>query len=118
MTTQTSQNSFIGYWRIIDMQGWDKSNLDLLGEPAHIEFLRNHQGEFQVLALFGNWDWKLDVRNGKPSAEFSWFGDDDGSPVNGRGWAVLEDKLLHVKIFIQDGDDFELIAKRARRLKG
>ena len=97
------------------MPGWDKDDLDLLGEPAYAEFLSNRQGGFQVLAMFGNWDWKIDVRNGQPSAEFSWLGFDDGSRVNGRGWVWIEDKLLHVKIFIQDGDDFELIAKRARR---
>jgi hypothetical protein len=114
---KTSHNSFIGYWRIIDMPGWDNKDLDLLGEPAHVEFLRNRQGEFQVLALYGNWDWKLEERKGRPSAEFSWIGDDDGSPVNGRGWAVIEDDMLHVQIFIQDGDDLELIAKRARKPK-
>ena len=115
MTAKRNRNPFIGFWRIIDMPGWDKADLDLLGEPAHAEFLNNRQGGFQVLAMFGNWDWKLDVRNGKPSAEFSWIGDDDGSPVNGRGWAMIEDKLLHVKIFVQDGDDLDLIAKRARK---
>jgi hypothetical protein len=114
MTAHTERNSFIGFWHITEMLGWDEADLDLLGEPAHVEFLSNRQGGFQVLAMFGNWDWKPDERNGKPSAEFSWIGFDDGSPVNGRGWAWIEDKMLHVKIFIQDGDDFELTAKRAR----
>lgn len=113
--SKTRQNPFIGLWRVVEMPGWERTDLDMLGSPAHVEFLRNHQGGFQVLAMFGNLDWKLDERKGQPSIEFSWIGDDDGSPVNGRGWAVIEDKLLRVKLFEQDGDDFTLIAKRARR---
>ena len=47
--------------------------------------------------------------------EFSWEGGDgaDGTPLTGRGWAILQENELRGMIFIHLGDDFEFVADRA-----
>jgi hypothetical protein len=39
-------SAFVGYWRILEMEVWDRDYLDLV-VPAFIEFDRERMGEFQ-----------------------------------------------------------------------
>ena len=50
-----------------------------------------------------------------PAIEFSWEGGDaaDGTPLTGRGWAVLEGEELNGMIYIHCGDQCEFTANRA-----
>jgi hypothetical protein len=68
-------------------------------------------------------DWRLTTRDGESAVEWSWEGGDgaDGTPLTGRGWAVLKDDELHGMFYIYQGDESELVAKRAgtpKRRKG
>ena len=64
----------------------------------------------------GELDYRIGQRDGKPAVEFSWDGGDaaDGTPLTGRGWAVLEGNALHGMIFIHQGDESEFVASRKK----
>ena len=94
-----------GRWRIVEMDLFDASDLDLLG-PAFIELRRDRTGGFQFLAVAGSIDCRAAKRDGRVGVEFSWDGTDECDQVCGRGWAFLnDDGSLAGHIFIHMGDD-------------
>ena len=98
-----------GKWRITDMSLWDREAIDLLG-PAFIEF-RGNEGQFRFLAVDGWMDCRHGRRNGQPSVDFTWDGNDEGDPVSGRGWVLLrQDGSLTGHIYFHRGDDSGLTA--------
>ncbi len=102
-----------GRWRIVDMELWDAEAIDLVG-PGFIEFDRCRTGRFRFIAAEGLLDCREVVRDGQPGVEFTWEGSDDGDPVTGRGWAVLNsDDALDGRIFFHLGDDSGFQATRA-----
>ena len=58
-------------------------------------------------------DFRTTNRDGKPAVEFSWEGGDgaDGTPLTGRGWAILQGDELNGMIVIHLGEDSEFVAK-------
>ena len=57
----------------------------------------------------------LDCRFEADRVEFSWVGDDEGDPANGRGWAeIAENGKLEGRIYFHLGDDSSFVAKRTR----
>jgi len=104
--------SFTGRWRITSMELWDQEAVELVG-PGSLRFDADGTGEISFVALLGWLDCRTGARDGKPLVEFSWDGRDEGDPVNGRGWAVLEgDDTLSGRIFIHNGDDSAFTARR------
>lgn len=104
---------FVGRWRIADLPGWEREDLDLV-VPAYIEFDAREGGSFQFCALSGDIDYRVSTEADGEIIEWSWAGDDDGSESSGRGWAhVSKDKLLGC-IYIHGGDEFKFTATRAR----
>ncbi len=102
-----------GRWRIVEMDLGDLEAIDLLG-PAFIEFRRDRTGQFRFIAVEGSMDCANGERDGRPSVEFTWDGDDDGDRANGRGWAVLQqDGSLSGHIYFHFGDDSGFRAVRA-----
>ncbi|HEV2364243.1 MAG TPA: hypothetical protein VGS12_08620 [Caulobacteraceae bacterium] len=100
--------AFAGRWRITEMDVWDNDYLDLV-EPAHITFTSDHDGEF----VFGTVQGWLDVRYGAACAEFSWEGDNDDDPGNGRGWAAMGTAgRLVGHLFIHGSDDSGFVGER------
>src|SRR5262245_52970342 len=73
--------------RITDMSLWDREAIDLLG-PAFIEF-RGNRGQFRFIAVDGWMDCRHGRRNGRPSVDFTWDGNDEGDPASGRGSVLL-----------------------------
>jgi hypothetical protein len=57
-TTATSRgdrlmsHSYLGRWRIIEMEQWDQDFIDLV-VPGYIAFREDHTGEFQFGAVMG-----------------------------------------------------------------
>ncbi len=102
-----------GRWRIASMSAWEDDYLDEEVQ-AFIEFEEKGGGSFQFGYVQGLIDWRRTTRDGQPAVEWSWEGGDgaDGTPLTGRGWAVLKDDGLHGEFFIHDGDESELVAKR------
>ena len=101
-----------GRWRIVEMELWDEDAIDLLG-PAFIEITADGRGSFRFIAVEGWMDIRRVQRDGTPAIEFSWEGNDECDPVNGRGWATLQgDGSLSGRIYIHGGDDSAFRAVR------
>jgi hypothetical protein len=79
-------------------------------EPAHISF-----GEHSTLGMIAI-SAGLDCKYSGHRVEFSFLGDDDGSPLVGRGWAEIDDAgTLTGMLYIHDGDESGFIATRSKR---
>ena len=117
MKSRASQ--FIGDWRIMEMEEWDREYLDE-EVPAYIRFEKKGMGEFQFGLVKAKIDYRAATRDGKPAVEFSWEGYSEMDPMTGRGWAILnEDDSLTGRIFFHLGDESGFIAARKRgRRKG
>lgn len=113
------KSPFLGRWHIAPMSMW---NEDYLNEevPAFIEFDDKGGGSFQFGYVRGIIDYREGLRGGQPAAEFSWEGGDgaDGTPLTGRGWAVLQGGELNGMISIHQGDESDFEAERAGMPKG
>ena len=83
------KSPFLGRWHIVSMSAWDE---DYLNEEvqAFIEFDDKGGGEFQFGYVQGIMDCREGPRDGEPCVEWSWEGNDEMDPAQGRGWAVLE----------------------------
>ena len=107
-----------GRWRIVEMDLWDVEAIHLVG-PAFIEFGRDGMGGFRFIAVKGWMDVRQGQRDGRAAVEFSWDGDDEGDPVSGRGWAVVEeDGSLSGRIYFHRGDDSGFRAVRLEAADG
>ena len=115
MTKKKSKpkSPFLGRWRIITMSAWENEYLDEEVQ-AFFEFEETGSGSFQFGYIQGLMDCRTTSREGKPAIEFSWEGGDgaDGTPLTGRGWAILQEDKLHGMIFIHQGDASEFVAGR------
>src|SRR5438045_1685812 len=89
---------FTSLWHIISMETWDE---DYFNEEvqAFIEFEDNGTGHFQFGYVQGYMDRRLTTRDGEPAVEWSWEGNDEMDPAQGRGWAKLKDDELHGMIY-------------------
>ena len=96
------------------MSAWEDDYLDEEVQ-AFIEFDEKGGGSFQFGYVQGQIDYLTTNRNGKPAVEFSWEGGDgaDGTPLTGRGWAVLQNDGLQGMFCIHESDASEFVAKRA-----
>jgi hypothetical protein len=102
---------FAGRWRITSMEMWDQDFVDAEVE-GFIEFGPNGLGSFQFGYVSGEIDYREGAREGKPSVEWSWDGNDEMDPAQGRGWAVIDGGELHGLIAIHQGDESEFVAIR------
>lgn len=62
-------------------------------------------------------DCRLTIRDGETAVEWTWDGNDEMDPAQGRGWAVVKGNELHGMIFFHGGDDSEFVAKIAESRK-
>lgn len=108
---QRSARQFLGRWRILTMQQWDRDYLDL-EVPAHLAFDGKRLGSFQFGTVRGWIDYRVAERAGKPFVEFSWEGFDDSDPGCGRGWASIDGDEMEGWLYIHNGDDSAFTARR------
>lgn len=106
-----------GAYRIVEMEQWDQDFLDLV-TPAHMEIDKDGTGRFQFGAVDGLMDLRSTMRDGKQAIDFSWEGFDEGDPVGGRGWAVLDGDTLRGHLYFHMGDDPSFVAKRQKSAPG
>jgi len=108
-----AKKDFEGRWRITWMDQWDQEYVDEEVE-GFIEFEPKGLGSFQFGYVQGQTDYRATTRDGKSAVEFSWEGGDgaDGTPLSGRGWAVVEGDQLKGMICIHLGDESEFKATR------
>jgi hypothetical protein len=112
-----SESPFLGRWHIVSMSGWDE---DYFNEEvqAFLEFEDQENGEFQFGNVQGIIDYREGQRDGEPCLEWTWDGNAEMDPMQGRGWAVLRGDELHGMIFFHQGDDSDFVAERAERPRG
>ncbi len=103
---------FEGRWHIVSMSNWDEEYFNEEVQ-AYIEFEPDQRGEFQFGYVRGDIDYREGQRDGTPAVEWTWDGNDEMDPAQGRGWAVLEGDELHGKIFFQLSDESDFVAERA-----
>ena len=106
-----SPSPFEGRWRITSMKMWSQDVVDAEVE-GFVEFKPNGLGRFQFAYVSGDIDYRDSTRDGKPSVEWSWDGNDEMDPAQGRCWAVVKGDELHGMIFFHGGDDSEFVAKK------
>jgi len=105
------KNPFLGRWRIIEMEQWDRDYIDLV-VPGYIEFEKDNLGSFQFGTVQGGLDCRLETGAECERVEFSWEGVNDNDPGSGRGWAELRDGQLYGRLYIHCGDDSWFKARR------
>ena len=104
------KNGFLGKWKIISMEMWDRDYIDLV-EPGFISFEKGGQGEF-VFGVVTGW---MSYSYGQSTANFTWEGSDEGDEVRGEGWAEFEDDksdILTGSIEFHSGDKSEFTARK------
>lgn len=97
-------NPFRGKWRIVSTDVWDVRALNEF-DPAHIFFGPGQTGELKFIAINASVDYRISTSDKSPIVEFSWAGDDDGTPISGRGWARRGPRGLVGRLFIHEGDE-------------
>jgi hypothetical protein len=106
------KSPFEGRWHIVSMTQWDEDfiNAEVQG---FIEFDAKGGGEFQFGYVRGDMNCRQTTRDGEPAVEWTWDGNDEMDPAQGRGWAVRKGDELHGMIFFHEGDDSGFVARRA-----
>lgn len=106
------KQSFGGKWRIVEMELWDRADIDLLG-PAFIEFDDRGSGQFRFIAVEGFIDCRFSLADARARVEFSWDGTDDSEARSGRGWAeMVGGHAIEGRFYIHLGDDSAFRAER------
>lgn len=108
--------TILGKWQIIEMELWEQKDVELMG-PAFIEFGNNGAGEFNFIAVEGCMDCHHIKKNGLPFVDFTWDGNDECDPVNGRGWATIENDILSGRIYFHQGEKQKAIELVQKGLK-
>ena len=83
-----AKSPLAGRWRITWMEQWDQDFVDAEVE-GYFEFDAGGSGEFQFGYVQGGMDCRLTTRDGQPAVEWTWDGNDEMDPAQGRGWAVI-----------------------------
>lgn len=107
-------NPFAGRWRITWMEQLDQEYIDEEVE-GYFEFKAKGNGSFHFGYVHGEIDYRLGIRDGQPSVEFTWDGNDEMDPAQGRGWATIEGNEITGQIFFHQGDESGFNAKRQRK---
>lgn len=105
--------STLGLWHITEMELWDADFLNM-EVRAYIRFDKDGRGEFQFGLVHGNMDCQFGDESGQPFVEFTWSGNDEMDPAEGRGFAVLKkNDRLKGRIYFHQGDKSAFKAVRA-----
>ena len=99
---------FVGRWRIIEADIWDRDHLDLCG-PATITITDHGRGEI----AFGALQAGLDIEYSRSSVGFTCEGFDEMDEVSGDGSAqLLDDGSIAIEFAYHNGDEAVLKTKR------
>jgi hypothetical protein len=111
MSKAKQESPFEGRWRIVSMSAWDADYIDE-EEEGYFEFDGRGGGEFHFGYVHGNMDFEPATRGGEQALEWTWDGNDEMDPAQGRGWAMLKGDKLHGMICFHGGDDSLFVAKK------
>ncbi len=108
------KQDLIGRWRLTRMSNWDNEFMDE-ESPAFIEFTKGGDGAFHFGYVHCGIDWRPEQLPSGPSAAFTFDGNDEMDPTQGRGWAAVQiDGTLKGQLYFHQGDDSAFCAKRQR----
>jgi len=113
----TTSNPFIGRWRIVSMDQWDREYIDE-EEEGFVEFRDQASGGFHFGYVYGEMDCDFIKRGDEPAAEWTWEVNDESETVFDRGWAVIVEGELHGMVFFHEGERPGFTAKRKDVSKG
>jgi len=99
--------SIDGTYEIVEMEQWDKEDIDL-AEPGYIR-INGKRGELHFICVDGQMDIRKDKAGGY---KFSWDGNDECDPASGFGEFVCDGDTLTGRIYIHDSDDSSFVAKK------
>jgi hypothetical protein len=108
------ESPFFGRWRITWMDQWGQDFVDAEVE-GFFEFGSNNLGSFHFGYVSGEIDYRVTERDGKPSVEFTWEGNDEMDPAQGRGWAILAGAEIDGMILFHRGDESRFRARKTKR---
>lgn len=108
------KSSFVGRWRIVEMEQWDQDFVDLVS-PGYITFTRSGRGELHFGAVDVSLDSRVDATGNRVG--FSFEGFDEGDEVSGSGWAELNDQKLTGRIAFHLGDTSGFMAQKAGKAR-
>jgi hypothetical protein len=109
------KKKFVGSWRITELQGFDADYIDLCG-PAKLKISSRGTGYMSFGAVDAELDCKMDDLNERV-LRFSFEGSDEGDPICGRGYCVVEGDLMTGRIFRHCSDEFGFKALRLAKDK-
>ena len=72
----------------------------------------SRMGAFQFCYVRGQIDYRPSTRDDRPCIEFTWDGNDEMDPAQGRGWAAVDGDELDGMIVFHMGDESEFKARR------
>lgn len=108
------KSSFIGRWRIVEMEQWDQDFIDLVA-PGHLTLSSGGRGRLCFGAVDATLDWRGDAEGKR--VDFSFEGFDEGDEISGRGRAHLDGTTLTGRIFFHLGDESGFMARKSRARK-
>lgn len=106
------KDKYLGKWRILEMEQWDKDFIDLVVE-GHLTFKRGNQGSLQFGAIDCDLDFRIEKFGDVEVIGFSFVGEDEGDTVWGRGWGLMEGQKLRGRIYFYQGDESGFIAEKS-----
>ena len=98
------------------MDLWDQNYIDMEAD-GYFSFQEDNIGDFQFGLVQGAIDFRIEQFGSKDRLEFSWVGDDEGSSVSGRGWAVMKHGIMEGRIYFHLGDDSGFKAIKTEQTK-
>jgi hypothetical protein len=98
------------------MSAWDNDFIDT-EEEGYLDFDGYGNGQFHFGYVHGNMDCRLIRRDGEPAVEWSWEGNDEMGPAQGRGWGAVKGEELHGMFFFHGGDESEFVARKTENRK-
>ena len=108
---RTRIKEYIGTWRITEMDQWDMDYIDM-ESPGRIVINKDGQGEIHFGAVDVEIDCRWESHGESARLEFSFEGNDEGDPVSGRGWVLVDGEEMTGHLFFHLGDDSGFKAKR------
>jgi hypothetical protein len=104
---------YLGNWRIIEMELWDKDFIDMETE-GYFLFGDDEMGDFQFGLVQGQIDYRIEKAGEIERLEFSWEGQDEDDERHGRGWTVIKDDCIEGRFYFHFGDNSSF---KARKIK-
>ena len=77
--------------------------------PVYSKFKTLGRGKFHFGYVYGIMVCRLTTRDGQPTVQWRWDGNDEMVPTQGRSRALLKDDELHGMIYYQ-GDESDFVA--------